>query len=91
MDVDLDGDGQPELVTGSGCPSTGVCVALPMEQGRFEKADMARDTGNIYAYVRKDGQVWIEAGQWAPDQPGAPHYYQYQAGKLLEIPRPSAT
>jgi len=91
MDVDLDGDGQPELVTGSGCSLPGYVWLYRWNKDGFEKADMARDTGNIYAYVRKDGQVWIEAGQWAPDQPGAPHYYQYQAGKLLEIPRPSAT
>jgi len=92
LDVDLDGDGQPELVAGSGGSLPGYVWLYRWNKDHFEKADVARDTGNIYAYVmQKDGQVWIEAGQWVPDQPGVPHYYQYQAGKLLEIPRPPAT
>ena len=49
-----------------------------------EKADVAESTGNLYAGVDTlDGTAWIEAGR-----PNEPHYYRYQGGELLELPRP---
>lgn len=83
-DGDLDGDGREDVVAVSGGRLPGYVWIYRWNKDHFEKANVAESTGNLYAGVDTlDGTAWIEAGR--PDEP---HYYRYQGGELLELPRP---
>ncbi|TDA70324.1 MAG: hypothetical protein D9V47_01950 [Clostridia bacterium] len=87
--IDLDGDGQEELLAVSGGSLPGYVWIYCWNGDHFEMADVAKATGNTYAELHVEGgRAWVEAGKWLAGQEAEPHYYQYRAGKLLEIPRP---
>lgn len=87
-DGDLDGDGGEDVVAVSGGMIPGYVWIYRWNQDHFEKADVAKSTGNTYAYMNRtaDGKVWIEAGQ-----ADAARYYQYRGGKLIEISKPAGS
>lgn len=83
--VDLDCDGQDELVAVSTGSLPGFVDIYKWNKDHFEKSSITEATGNTYAnlYIQ-DGKWIIESGKCEEGKEIEPHYYRYENNKLIE-------
>lgn len=83
--VDLDGDGQEEIIAISIGSLPSFVDIYKWNENHFEKASITDATDNTYADIyNEDGKWIIESGKFGNGQETTPHYYRYEGGKLIE-------
>lgn len=86
--IDLDGDGQEELVSISYGSMPGRVSIYRWNQDHFERVSIAEATGNGYAYLHNEEGKWIiESGRFSNGEMEDARYYRYKSGKLIEQDR----
>ncbi|WP_429086236.1 hypothetical protein [Brassicibacter mesophilus] len=83
--VDLDEDGQEEIVGISTGSLPGFVEVYRWDQDHFEKADIADTTDNTYANLyQQEGKWIIESGKWENGKIEDRKFYRYTSGRLIE-------
>lgn len=82
-EVDLDGDGQDELVAVSAGTIPSYVWIYRWNQDHFEKADVAASTGKTSARLTE--QKTFEVANMAEGTDAQPESYKYRNGKLIKM------
>ena len=83
--VDLDMDGQEELIAGSAGSLPPYIDIYRWNHDHFEKADIVEASKSDYASLNTtDGRWLIETGLYENSSPSEHKLYKYEAGELIE-------
>lgn len=84
--IDLDMDGQAELIAGSAGILPPYIDIYRWNYDHFEKADIVEVTKSDYAGLHtEDGKWFISTGLYENGSPSEQKLYKYEYGKLIEV------
>ncbi len=83
--LDLDEDGEPELLAVSMGSLPSFVNIYRWNQNHFEGASVTDATGNTYANLtNQEGKWTIESGEWEKSSVEEPEFFTYEKGRLIK-------